>query len=322
MKNLLKNWILPLLIVLFGAGIFALLVILKPKAQLTPPKERIVPVEILRLESRAQTVNLKVSGSVEAAKAIALKPEVAGRIAEVSEAFIPGGTFKKGEPILQLNPVDLQATLAQAESTLAQAEYAYQLELGQQEIAQHEWSMMDDQEKASELEKSLTLRKPQLAQVAANLKAAQAAVEKAKLDVQRTTITAPFNAQIVSRTVEQGSQVSTSTELAQIAGSDEYWITATLATENLQWLDIPGTSARISQNGKTVANGEVFALEPALEPSGRLARILIRILDPLSLETPLLLDAYVHAELTGKSIPQVFAIPADARTSGQRGSGW
>ena len=315
-KSLFKNWILPLIIILVGVGAFKILLALKPKAQFAPPKERVVAVETIALKPGDEPVQLQVSGTVEAAQQIALMPEVSGRISKLAEGFKPGGVFKTGETMIQLNPVDLKAALAEAESALAQAEYAYRLELGQQAIAKHEWEMVEDRGNATELEKNLTLRKPQLAQAQAALEAAKATVEKAKLNVRRAAIEAPFNAQIVSRSVEVGSQVTTQSTLATIAGTDEYWVSATIAVSDLQWLDIPGTEARILLGDTPIADGEVFALEPALETNGRLARILIRIPDPLSLDAPLLLGSYIHADLTGKTVSGVFALPADAVHNG------
>jgi RND family efflux transporter MFP subunit len=317
-NNLFKNWILPVVIVLLGIAGYKILLALKPKAKVVQPAERVVPVEIARLESSPAPVMLNVSGDVRAARRVALMPEVGGRIARTAEAFRPGGVFKAGEPMLWINPVDLETALAQAKSRLAEAGYAYQQELGWQEVARHEWNLLDNQETASELEQNLTLRKPHLEKAAAALEAAQASVAKAELDLERACIAAPFNARIVSRSVELGSQVTTQTPLAEIAGTDEYWVFATIPVDHLQWLDIPGTKAtiRLDRNSRESVEGEVFALEPELEGNGRLARIVIRIPDPLASPVPLLLGSYVHAELEGRQVADVFAIPSDALHQG------
>ncbi|MBN2161457.1 MAG: efflux RND transporter periplasmic adaptor subunit [Pontiellaceae bacterium] len=317
-QNLLKNWILPIIIISLGYGGYKLLLKLKPQAKVVPPTERIVPVKIQELGSIATPVQLHAAGTVEAAKQIALQPEVSGRIYKTAEAFLPGGEFKAGEPMLWINPVDLEAALAQTRSTLAQAEYAYRQELGWQEVARHEWDLIEDHSTVTELEKELTLRKPQLDQAKAQLDAARAAVAKAQLDLDRACIKAPFNCRIISRSVELGSQITTQTTLATLSGTDEYWVRATIPVEDLQWLEIPGTTARI-RLGKTSEKyvaAEVFALEPAIESNGRLARIVLRIPNPTTRTIPILIDSYVYADLEGRSVENVYAIPADALHQG------
>jgi multidrug resistance efflux pump len=48
------------------------------------------------------------------------------------------------------------------------------------------------------------------------------ALEQARLNLQRTQITAPFDAAIISRNVNEGSQVNAGDLLARLVGTDEY----------------------------------------------------------------------------------------------------
>lgn len=317
-KKIFINILIPLLIIGVGLAGYALLVALKPKAITIPPRERVVMVHTDTLQSTSAPIALQATGNIQAARRIELKPEVGGRIYKTAEAFKPGGLFQAGDPMLWIDPVDFENALAQARSTLSQAEYAYEQELGRQAVALHEWDMIEENTTISELEKNLILRKPQLAQAEAQLEAARKAVDTAELNIERARVTVPFNAQILSRSVELGSQVSSQTTLAELVGTDEYWLTATLPVDYLQWLNIPGNPAeiRIRDQSEEFVQGEVFSVLPALEENGRLARIVLRIPDPLASPVPLHINAYAYADMMGKTIENLYIIPADALHKG------
>ena len=317
-KKLFINVLIPLLIIVIGLAGYKVLVMLKPKPTVIPPRERVVMVKTQELQSTSAPIALKATGNIQAAQRIELKPEVGGRIYKIADAFKPGGIFQEGDPMLWINPVDLENALAQARSTLSQAQYAYTQEQGRQAVSQHEWEMIDDKDNMSDLEKDLILRKPQLEQAKAQLEAAQMAVATAELNIERTSVQAPFNAQILSRSVDLGSQVGSQTTLAELVGTDEYWLTATMPVNQLQWLEIPGTPAeiRIKDQSEKFAKGEVFSVLPALEQSGRLARIVLRIPNPLESPIPLLINAYAYADMIGKTVDHIYIIPADALHKG------
>ncbi len=50
------------------------------------------------------------------------------------------------------------------------------------------------------------LREPQLVAAKSKVEAAEAAVRQAQLDLSRTTIQAPFRAQVINRSVDVGSE--------------------------------------------------------------------------------------------------------------------
>ena len=318
-KKIFINVLIPLLILGIGLAGYAVLIILKPKPRVIPPTERMVMVQLHELQSTSAPIALQATGNIEAAQRLELKPEVGGRVYKTADAFEPGGLFEAGDPMLWINPVDFENSLAQARSTLAQAEYNFAQEQGRQEVARHEWEMIDGKESISALEKDLILRKPQLEQAKAQLEATQKAVATAELNIERTCVRVPFNAQILSRSVDLGSQVGSQTTLAELIGTDEYWMTATLPVNELQWLEVPGNPAqiRIEDKSEKFTEGEVFSVLPALEQNGRLARIVLRIPHPQESPIPLHINAYAYADMVGKTVEHVYIIPTDALHQGR-----
>jgi len=180
----------------------------------------------------------------------------------------------------------------------------------------------------------LLLRRPQLEMAKAAVSAAEAALEKAQLDLERTVVLSPFNAMVQSKNVDLGSQVSTGTMLASLVGTDEYWVEVSVPVDELKWIDIPGYNAKSgspvrvyyeSAWGKDMfRTGTVERLMTDLEPQGRMARLLITVKDPLQLQSnpekrhPLILGSYVRVEINGVEVPGIAKIPRAAIREGKQ----
>jgi RND family efflux transporter MFP subunit len=218
-------------------------------------------------------------------------------------------------------------------SEIAQAQYELKVEQGHQAIAEREWKLLDMQDESSELDRELALRKPHLLMAEASVKAAESALRSAELDLERTTIRAPFNCMVTAENVDLGAQVSPQTQLATLVGTDEYWVQAAVPLDQLQWIEFPdglgaqGGEAVITQKlGTSVQgrwSGQVVRLLGDLEPRYRMARVLISVPDPLRLAEPgdglpMLIDAYVDVEIAGKQVEGVFSLPRTALREGQR----
>ena len=176
-------------------------------------------------------------------------------------------------------------------------------------------------------EQELVLRKPYLAQAEASLAASQAAMAKAKLDVARCSVRAPFNAVIQDKFVDLGSQVGPSGALLSVIGTDEFWVDVKVSEENLKWFDIPvdgqdGGSSVTIRNGSVWGDedfrqGQVLRLMGQLETQGRQAQLLVSVKDPLCLKSEgdsrpkLLVGSFVSVEIAGKPLKDVFAIRRD-----------
>ena len=326
-NNPLKKMIhyaLPAIIVIAALAIAVYFVKTKPRPKQKPPEEHAALVRVMELATTSTQLIIEASGSVIPSREIVLQARVSGEVREVAPDFQPGGHFSTGESILQIDPSDYEVLLAAAESQAALQELNYRNELGMQDIAKHEWTLLDSQETATELEQELVLRQPHLVKAETALNAATESVRKAQLDLQRCQITSPFNAMVLTRNVDLGAQVSAQSPLATLIGTDEYWVNITLPVNDLQWLFLPdadgknGSHARISPaagiRSNQEWNGRVIRLKPSLENQGRLAELLVAIPEPEKQTTgpfPLLLNSYVRVKLTGRKLNDIFIIPRD-----------
>jgi RND family efflux transporter MFP subunit len=324
--------ILP--VVFLGGGIAAAVYFIKtaPEAEQKTPDRHAQLVSVTTANRSNYSVVVRAMGTVIPSKRITLQPRVSGQLTEVSDKFVPGGRFDKGETIVKVDSEDYDLIVRQRTADIVRANHDLKIEKGQQVIAKREFELIRRSSTnglSASVDRDLMLRKPQLELAQAGVDSAQAALDKAQLDLKRTTITAPFNAVILEKQqVDLGSQVSPATQMALLAGTDEFWVLASVPISTLAKLNIPGGSKPLEGSAVRIYNktswsetthrtGRIVGLLGTLETKGRLARVLVSVKDPLGL-TPtdpklpkrqkLLVGMYVTLEADGKELKNVVRI--------------
>jgi RND family efflux transporter MFP subunit len=197
--------------------------------------------------------------------------------------------------------------------------------MGRQEVAQQDLELVGNQTLTPQ-ERSLVLRQPQLNAVKARIKAAQAAVDQAKLDLARSTIRAPFDAHIITQNVTTGSQVASGEDLGRLVGTENYRVILSMPVSRLRWLRFPdsnnekGSSVRIRNTAawppNTFRTGYLDSQVGALDNQTRMARVLVEVPDPLAQTTAkgkpeLILGTFVESLVEANEISNVVRLNRD-----------
>ena len=293
-----------------------------PQAKPRPRERNVTLVEVRAVDYSSQQTTISGMGTVSVACSVELQPQVSGEIISLNPNLVPGGHFQKGETLFNIDPTDYRLTVRERATDVAKAKSDLQLEQGNQLIAKKEYKLLG--ERVSDQEKELMLRQPQLKNLQATLEAARAKFDKAQVDLGRTEIKAPFNAVILSRNVNIGTRASESSVLATLVGTDAYWVEVSVPVSQLRWIQIPhtrkdpGALVRIYDTAAWGDNifrqGRVIRLKSDLESQGRMARLLIQVEDPLSLQPDhsdqprLLIGSYVRVEIEGNAVASAAAI--------------
>jgi len=320
------KWALSIGVIAASVGIAGLLVATKeepPRAE--KPLEGTL-VEVIRIGTSRHDVDLNAKGTVVPAMEIMLQPEVGGRVTWQSGELVPGGRFKKGEPILKIDSRDYQLAVESFRAELRRARLDYTLEKRRGEVAKREWNSFGQMD-ATDEQRSLAQREPQLEASLLAVKAAESALKKAVLDLQRATLRAPFNAMVVAESVDLGQLISPQTTVARLVGTDEYHVQVSVPVASLRTIrarsgDQPGSPATIVQRvgqGTIERQGEVIRQLPDLDPGGAMARILVRIENPLGEEgdLPLLLGSFVDVATEAQPIEDAIRVPRVALRNGR-----
>ena len=318
-----KTLLICLIILVVAGGVTAFIFLTEPTAtQAGATKETAMLVRVVEVQRGTFQPEIVGTGVVQPSEDITLSPLVNGEIIRRTEAFNPGGFVKKGEVLLQIDPSDYRNTLQLRKSDLLQAEADLAIEQGRQDVARQDYELVDD---IVDIESSgLVLREPQLNSVKARVEAAKAAVSQAQLNLQRTTIRAPFDAHILSRNANLGSQVSPGDNLGRLVGMDECWVVVTLPLSKLPYISLPSSGKRGSEvqirdpkawEADEYRTGYVYQLIGALEDQTRLARMLVSVPDPLGYRNDtlpaLMINSFVETSIMADSLTNIVRLNRD-----------
>jgi len=313
-------------ILISGAALVAFIYATEPAAtRAGATKQTAMLVEVSEARAGDFRPTIVATGTVRPAREIVLRPRVQGEVVQRAPAFVPGGIVAKGEMLLRLDPSDYRNALQQRESEIEQARAELNIERGQQDVAEQEYRLLDRE--LGPDKRALALREPQLEVAQSRVASARAGLEQARLNLQRTTIKAPFDARVVTRAVNVGSQVAAGDELARLVGAETYWVETTVPVAKLAWLEFPesaddqGSKTRIRNAGAwpsgTARTGYLYKLVGTLSERTRMARVLVAIDDPLARldddtdKPALLLGSYVEARIQGRTLRDVVRIDRD-----------
>ncbi len=313
--KLLAKILLPLLVLAVCVLAARAVIANRPEPSTRPQFKTATTVDATRLAPESYTVKLKTRGEISAAREGSLVAEVAGSITEVSSDFVVGGTFRKGDVLLQIDPRDYQIALLLAEANFAQVSASLAEEQARSEQAAGDWSKLGRKGKPS----ALTLRKPQLAAAKAALEGARGEVQKAQLDLERTKIMALYDGRIRSKQSDLGQYVNRGSVLAQIYSTESAEIRLPFTGNQLKYVDIDKAAA--TQSAVTLQatiSGELqewtasLSRTEGIDPTSRQLYAVATVNNPTSLENPLRVGQFVEAQVTGKTLNNVFVIPRSA----------
>lgn len=324
-RRLLLNSLLSLMVITAGIAGAAYITKSAPKARKRPPTRMAPLVQVINVNPDNHGVTVLAMGTAIPAREITLEARVAGEIVFINPEFIEGGFLEKGSEILRIDPQDYRLALTLAQARVKDAESKLKQLEEEAAAARDEWrNLYQGREKDDSKPPPLLVKEPQLSAAKAMLTAEKAEVQKARLNLARTTIQAPFNAFVRAKNVDIGSQVSGQEKLAELVGTDEYWIQASIPVDRLNWIMIPrhpaesGSRVRILHRNGFIIAGTVVKLLGDLESEGRMARILVEVKDPLNLkkgeknQPALLIGEYVKIEIEGRKLQNVYRIPRTA----------
>lgn len=187
-----------LLVVLIGAAYWYFA---QPasKGNAAPKTAGPVPVVVAQAVAGDMPVLLEVVGRGEAYESVSLKSRVDGQVAAV--LYTEGQVVRQGDPLVRLDSGDFDAKLMQAEANLAKD----QAQLAKSKADVERYQSLKARGFVSD-EKVNEVRTAEAA-AAAMVKADEAAVQLARLQLSYTTLKAPFSGVVGARLVFPGTAI-------------------------------------------------------------------------------------------------------------------
>jgi multidrug efflux system membrane fusion protein len=289
---------------------------------------RVVSSQVVHNSSKR--IDVTTHGTVTPRTEISLVAQVSGEVTSISSSLENGGFFAAKDVLVQLDQRDYKLEVTGAAAIVAQAELRVKLEEAEAEVAAREWKSVGKGEATP-----LTLRVPQVQEAKAGRAAAKAALAKANLALERTTIRAPFAGRVRAKTVDIGQFVTVGTKLARIYAIDFAEVRLPLHDSKLKYLDLPLTFGGKAKNGKDTVvtlrarfaqqvqewTGTIVRTEGEIDAKSRMVHAIARVADPYSRDggherPPLSVGMFVEAVIHGRTFDNVVEISRDAVRDG------
>ena len=141
------------------------------------------------------------------------------------------------------------------------------------------------------------------------LKIARTAVEKAELDLQRTTVRAPFAGRVVERRISPGARVPAGGVLFTLVDLSRVEVPIALGASRYGEAKAgSAASIRFREAGETVWTGTVARISPTVDDRDRTFSAFL-VIEGTPLSNPVPPGTFVLAEIEGRRFDDVMAIP-------------
>lgn len=324
--------LLPVVFLAVAIGASFIMIQSRPEAMQkpAPPPSLLVSVAVAERQPVRFTVTSR--GSVSPRTETTLVSEVAGQIVEVSPAFVSGGFFKRGDVLIRMDPRIYEASVKRARAEVAKARTQVATEHALAGYALEDWERLQRLDAARGPASDLTLRKPQLQQALAELESKNAEYDKAREDLRRTVIRAPYDGMIREKIADVGQFVNVGAQLARAFAVDRAEVRLPLTQQDLRYLDLerlegggtlPVTLHAEFGDDAFSRSAQVVRSEGVFDATSRVLYVVAQIDDPYDLDRPpeeparpLRIGTFVAAEITGTAGGDLFALPRHALIRG------
>jgi RND family efflux transporter MFP subunit len=320
------KFMLPLILII-GSVLMVIALVAWQKTQTADRKtdtQKAVLVDTIEAEVVSLNFSVNSQGTVRPRTETTLVSEVSGKIVSVAPEFVAGGFFHQGDVLLQIDPSDYEAGLKRAEAALASRKAKLADETARSEQALKDWNNMGKQGQPSDL----GLRKPQMADARANVSAAEADVQKARRDLERTRITVPYDGLVRQKAADIGQYVAPGTRLGVTFAVDTAEVRLPLTNNDLNYLDLPSETevknkdksyppvTLSTENGSSTSQWQarIIRTEGVVDEISRVVYAVAQVVDPYGVlgqshQQELKIGTFVNAEIEGLPAENVVVLP-------------
>ncbi len=276
-----------------------------------------VPVSVIQVKPRVAAVTANLPGRVQALEDAQVRARVNGIVKSIN--FEQGGLVKAGQSLFEIDPAPYAAARDQAKAQLQNAVAAAKTA----DTLRQRYSKLVKQSAISKQDYDNALAQAQ--QTAAQVQAAQAALDQAEIDLGYTKVTAPISGRIGKAQVTVGALVSASAAslLATIHSFDQVYVDFTQSVEDMSALRRQVANGQVKpaaddaeevylkfNDGSTYKhNGRLMFSGIAVDPGT--GQVNLRAIFP-NQEELLLPGLYVRVQIKQGTDPEALIVPEQA----------
>ncbi|MCB1760928.1 MAG: efflux RND transporter periplasmic adaptor subunit [Gammaproteobacteria bacterium] len=317
--------LLPFILILIFAGATYYTVTHPPEVDKRNQQQvSVIAVETLSVKAAPYRVMVDSFGRVEPHTQGQLVSQVSGQITSVSPNFRDGGFFERDEVLVSVDPRDYQIHVETATAELANARVKYAEEQVLAKQAKKDRKNLINQGQLSDF----ALHIPQMAAAKLDIAAAEAKLEQARLNVERTRVRAPYAGRVLAKSADIGDVITANASLATIYATDRIEVRLPLKNNDLPFVDLPepqpngsphsGALPRVLLDNRIGNQTEqwpatLVRTASAIDSATQQLHATARIDDPYGAKAqgrrPLKIGQYVTARIEGRLLPNALVIP-------------
>lgn len=269
------------------------------------PPMRLVPVAVETVaRQESYQVNEFYAGRVEAKQTVNLSFEHPGKIEEI---LVEEGDFvKEGDVVAKLDTALLIASRNQTRGTVsriaAQLELAKLTEARQKELFEQGHSSEQQYDEARLNRQALD----------AQLAETRAALQSIKINIEKSSLLAPFDGQIGARSVDTGGVLNAGMTVVTLLESGDQQARISIPSDRIA--AVRAGELQVSYRGNSIA-AEVAAIRADVNPATRTQDVLLTIKSA----TPIAFGDLVELALPETRVQQGYWMPVEALVEGKKG---
>ncbi len=258
-----------------------------------PSSELSIPVEGEAVVQDTLVLAVSAAGQVAAWRQSIITAQVAGQVRAVNVRENAGvGT---GAPLVTIDPAEYELALAEAQASLRTAEAQYR-----------ETTLFDDRI----TDAAVRAERQKAARAKSGLDRAEVAVQKAKLELSRARVRAPFVGRVANVKVQPGQWVRPGDELMTVVELSRVKVDVQVLEGQIAFLT-PGRSARVHFAAFPDESfvGRIETINPIVDQETRSARVVVSVPNP---QGKLLPGMYARVSLDARRFADRVLVPRSA----------
>jgi RND family efflux transporter MFP subunit len=254
-----------------------------------------VPVVVTTARAEKLGANLQATGTVVSRNDARISGEVGGTLAWIAE---PGANVKRGDALARIDGERLALALRDNEAAVKRLEAQLQLLHTQSTRLQ---TLGNNVVSQSQLDEALSRER----MAEQDVEQARVARDRARLDLDRAAVRAPFAGVVVERLRQSGEFVASGTPLLRLVNDRDLEVVARAPLTTADTVDTGAVAQLI--DGEKKGMGKVRAVIPVGDDRSRMVELRIELTD-----RQWRVGAPVRVEIAPRSLKAVVTVPRDA----------